>query len=71
MILYTLRRLVLIVVLLGVMSVLLFAITQVLPGNVARMILGQFATADAIEAVEAKLGLKDPWSFNTAAGFRR
>lgn len=60
MILYTLRRLVLIVVLLGVMSVLLFAITQVLPGNVARMILGQFATADAIEAVEAKLGLKDP-----------
>ncbi len=60
MILYTLRRLVLIVVLLGVMSVLLFAITQVLPGNVARMILGQFATADAIEAVETKLGLKDP-----------
>lgn len=60
MILYTLRRLVLIVLLLWVMSVLLFAITQVLPGNVARMILGQFATADAIEAVETRLGLKDP-----------
>ncbi len=60
MILYTLRRLALIVLLLWVMSVLLFAITQVLPGNVARMILGQFATADAIEAVETKLGLKDP-----------
>ncbi len=60
MILYTLRRLALIVLLLWVMSVLLFAITQVLPGNVARMILGQFATADAIEAVETRLGLKDP-----------
>ncbi len=60
MILYTLRRLALIFLLLWVMSVLLFAITQVLPGNVARMILGQFATADAIEAVETRLGLKDP-----------
>lgn len=60
MIFYTLRRLVLIVLLLWVMSLLLFAITQVLPGNVARMILGQFATADAIEAVETKLGLRDP-----------
>ncbi len=60
MLFYTLRRLVLVVLLLGVMSVLLFAVTQVLPGNVARMILGQFATADAIEAVETRLGLKDP-----------
>ncbi|MEJ5357079.1 MAG: ABC transporter permease [Desulfobacterales bacterium] len=75
MVLYTLRRLVLIVLLLGVMSVLLFAITQVLPGNVARMILGQFATPDAIEAVETRLGLKDPlviqygrWFFGIVRG---
>ena len=34
--------------------------SQVLPGNVARMIAGQFATPDVIAAIQAKLGLNDP-----------
>ncbi len=39
---------------------LIFAITQAMPGNVAQMIAGQFATPDVIAAIELKLGLNDP-----------
>lgn len=57
---YILRRLVYIVGILWVMSVLIFAITQIMPGNVAQMIVGQFATPEEIQAVSAKLHLNDP-----------
>jgi peptide/nickel transport system permease protein len=60
MTLYIARRLGFIVFILVAMSLLIFAITQVLPGNVARMILGQFASPESVEAVEIQLGLKDP-----------
>jgi peptide/nickel transport system permease protein len=43
-----------------VVAVTVFAITQVLPGNAAVMILGEFATADALRAVERQLGLDRP-----------
>jgi peptide/nickel transport system permease protein len=46
-------------VLLG-MSLLIFGIIHILPGNVAYAILGEFATPAAIAQLEAKLGLKDP-----------
>jgi peptide/nickel transport system permease protein len=46
-------------VLLG-MSVLIFGIVHILPGNVAYAILGEFATPAAIAQLEAKLGLNDP-----------
>ncbi len=42
------------------MSVLIFAIVHVLPGNVAYAILGEYATPTAVAALEAKLGLNDP-----------
>ncbi|HTI84610.1 MAG TPA: ABC transporter permease [Acetobacteraceae bacterium] len=42
------------------MSVLIFAVVHILPGNVAYAILGEFATADNVRALEAKLGLNDP-----------
>lgn len=42
------------------MSVIIFGITQILPGNVAYVIAGQFATPDQIAAIEARLGLNDP-----------
>jgi peptide/nickel transport system permease protein len=61
MLFYVVKRLAYIAVILWVMSVLIFAITQVLPGNVANIIAGQFATPDVIAAVERKLGLHDPW----------
>ena len=45
-------------VLLG-MSVLIFGIVHVLPGNVAYAILGEYATPAAIARLEAQLGLND------------
>lgn len=57
---FLLRRLAgLVGVLLG-MSLLIFGIVHILPGNVAYAILGEFATPDAIAQLEAKLGLNDP-----------
>jgi peptide/nickel transport system permease protein len=57
---FLLQRLVgLLGVLLG-MSVLIFGIIHVLPGNVAYSILGEFATPAAVAQLEAKLGLNDP-----------
>jgi peptide/nickel transport system permease protein len=53
------RTLGLLGVLLG-MSVLIFGIIHVLPGNVAYAILGEFATPAAVAQLEAKLGLNDP-----------
>jgi peptide/nickel transport system permease protein len=46
-------------VLLG-MSLLIFGIIHILPGNVAYAILGEFATPAAVAQLEAKLGLNDP-----------
>ena len=60
MIAYTLRRLLTVIAILAVMSVAIFAITQVLPGDVAHMIVGQFATDDQVRAVRLKLRLDDP-----------
>src|SRR4030095_2602210 len=57
---FLLRRLLgLVGVLLG-MSVLIFGIVHILPGNVAYALLGDFATPAAVAQLEAKLGLNDP-----------
>lgn len=58
---YILRRLLAIVAILVVMSTLIFAVTQILPGNVAYVIVGQFASPDVVAAVEERLGLNDPF----------
>ena len=55
---YIVRRVAAIAVILVVISILIFAIAQALPGNVARMIAGQFATPDVIAAIETKLRLR-------------
>ena len=60
MIAYTLRRLVMVAAILAVMSVAIFSITQILPGDIAQMIVGQFATDDQVRAVRMKLRLDDP-----------
>jgi peptide/nickel transport system permease protein len=41
-------------------SVLIFAGTEILPGDVATAILGQSATPEAVEAIRKSLGLHDP-----------
>jgi len=43
-----------------VVSLLVFGITQILPANAATMLLGEFATPDALVALEQKLGLDQP-----------
>jgi peptide/nickel transport system permease protein len=61
MIAYALKRLCYVVGVVWVMSVLIFGITQILPGNAAYAILGQFATDRQIAELEFLLGLRDPW----------
>ncbi len=54
------RRFGYILLTLFLVSVVVFGVTQVLPGNAAVMILGEFATSEALKAVELRLGLDQP-----------
>lgn len=58
--LYLLKRLVYMVVSIVVVSSAVFAITNLVPGNVANVILGTGATEERIAQVEAELGLDRP-----------
>jgi len=57
MISYIARRLGLVLLTLLISSVLIFVVTQILPGDVAKAILGRFATPEALQGLRAKLGL--------------
>jgi peptide/nickel transport system permease protein len=57
---YLLRRLGFLVFTLLLTSLLIFTATQLLPGDVARIILGREAGQAAVEALRAELGLNDP-----------
>jgi peptide/nickel transport system permease protein len=50
----------LIPVLLG-MTFIVFMLIRAIPGNPAQVILGQQATKEAVEALNASLGLDEPW----------
>jgi peptide/nickel transport system permease protein len=70
-ILYVARRLLAVIGVVWAMSILIFAIVHILPGNVAYAILGEYATPSAVATLEAKLGLNDPlavqyWRWATA-----
>jgi peptide/nickel transport system permease protein len=54
------QRIALGILLLFAVSVLIFAGTQILPGDVAQSILGQAATPQALANLRAQLGLNDP-----------
>jgi peptide/nickel transport system permease protein len=54
------RRLALMALTLLVTSALVFALTQLLPGDVARLILGREARPEALENLRLELGLNDP-----------
>lgn len=54
------RLLQLIPVLLG-MSFIVFMIIRAIPGDPAQVILGQLASKEAVEALQEKLGLDNPW----------
>jgi peptide/nickel transport system permease protein len=55
-----LNRVAVLIGILVAMSIVVFGIIHILPGNVAYAILGEYATPDAVAVLEAKLGLHDP-----------
>ncbi len=57
---YVLRRLGFLVLTLILTSLIIFIVTQLLPGDVARVILGREAGEEALQALRAELGLNDP-----------
>lgn len=57
---YIIRRLFFVALVLVAVSILVFAVTAVLPGNVAYLILGPFAQPEPVHALEQKLGLDQP-----------
>ncbi|HOL17938.1 MAG TPA: ABC transporter permease, partial [Bacillota bacterium] len=57
---YLLRRFGFIVLTLILASVIIFSATQLLPGDVAQVVLGQFATETAVENLREELGLNRP-----------
>lgn len=54
---YIVRRLLLLGVTLLITSVIVFGLTQLLPGDIARLILGRDASAEAVARFEADFGL--------------
>jgi peptide/nickel transport system permease protein len=57
---FVLRRVGLAVITLFLVSVLVFAGTQLLPGDVGRRVLGPFATQEAVDDLNARLGTDRP-----------
>ena len=58
---YVLKRLLLMVPVIIGISFIIFSIMSFMPGNPARLLLGEKATAGAIEELNEKLGLNDPF----------
>lgn len=57
------------------MSLLIFILAEIMPGDVAQMILGQTATPDSVQALRESMGLDDPllvrygrWAFGVIQG---
>jgi len=61
MLAYTVRRLGQMVLVLLALSVLLFVLLKLAPGNSAQIMAGIGATPETIQALETKLGLDKPW----------
>jgi peptide/nickel transport system permease protein len=57
---YLLRRISFIVLTMLLASIVIFAATQLLPGDVAQVMLGQFATKEAVANLRQELGLNRP-----------
>lgn len=60
MLVYVIRRIALALVTLLLLSLIIFAISNVLPQNVGRAILGPFATPEAVAALNHTLGTDQP-----------
>lgn len=74
MIRYLVRRVLLLLLTLLVTSMIVFALTQFLPGDIARLILGRDASPEAVEAFRQEFGLNAPLPMqyvNWLSGFVR
>jgi peptide/nickel transport system permease protein len=60
MVQYLIKRLGLILISLFFASIIIFLITEIIPGDVAQVILGQNATPDSLAAMRDRLGLMQP-----------
>lgn len=60
MIRYITRRIALLAVTLLITSAIIFGLTQLVPGDVARLILGRDASPEALQALRAEFGLDRP-----------
>ncbi len=58
---YVLRRIGFIVLSLFVTSMLVFLLMEIIPGDVAQVMLGQHATEEALAALRTRMGLDNPW----------
>lgn len=58
---YLLRRLAAMLFVLGIVTFAVFAVTMLLPGNAAVMILGEYGSPEQVAALERQLGLDRPW----------
>lgn len=58
---YLLRRFGAVLLVLGIVTFAVFAVTMLLPGNAAVMILGEYGSPDQVAALEQQLGLDRPW----------
>ncbi|GAA0460379.1 ABC transporter permease [Alkalibacillus silvisoli] len=61
MLAYTIRRLLIIVPVLLGMTLIVFSIVHLIPGNPAQVILGETATEQQIAALEESMGINDPF----------
>ncbi|MCU0514545.1 MAG: ABC transporter permease [Anaerolineae bacterium] len=60
MIRYLVRRVLLLILTLLLTSMIVFAMTQALPGDIARLVLGRDARPEAVAAFRQQFGLNDP-----------
>lgn len=58
---YFIRRLAFMLLTLLCISAIIFVVTGILPGNLAQIILGEYATPEALEAFNRKMGLDQPY----------
>nr|WP_263328623.1 ABC transporter permease [Neobacillus sp. Marseille-Q6967] len=61
MISYSIRRLLMLIPVLLGMTLIVFFILRLIPGNPAQLILGQRATKESVESLTNQLGLDQPW----------
>ena len=67
---YILKRIGLALITLVLLSMIVFAVSTILPGNVGRAVLGPFAAQESVDALNEQLGTNRSSSCSTRTGRR-